>query len=279
LQPRIDHYDVDMERRIHGVLINSVLIHYVEHGRGVPLVALHGAGVDHREIEAAIEAVMPGTGYRRIYPDLPGMGHSATGGLDSNDAVVALLADFIDSLKAGPVLLLGHSYGAYLARGLAAQRPDIVRALALLCPVGERSLNVPGHVVFCQDADAYEELEPEQRSGFDEYFVVRTRATARRYRSRVVPGTMLVDASGLGRIFAGWPVDVGSSTFPGQTLIIAGRRDSVVGYTGAMDLIERYPHATLAVVDGAGHALMHEQPELLAALLADWLRRVRPVDT
>ena len=273
LLSRIDHYDVDMERRI-----DDVLIHYVEHGCGVPLIALHGTGVDHREIEAAIEAVFPRLGYRRIYPDLPGMGRSTVGSLGRNDDVVALVADFIDRLEAGPVMLLGHSYGAYLARGVAAQRPDIVRALALLCPVAERSHNVPGHQVICQDANAYDELEPEQRHGFDEYFVVRTPSTARRYRSHVVPGTTLVDATGLGRIFAEWTVDVGSSTFSAQTLIVAGRHDSIVGYTDAMDLLERYPHATLAVVDGAGHAFMHERPELLTALLGDWLDRARPED-
>jgi pimeloyl-ACP methyl ester carboxylesterase len=268
---RIDQYDDAMERRI-----NDVLIHYAEHGSGVPLIALHGAGVDHREIEAAIEAVVPGPGYRRIYPDLPGMGRSTTGGLACNDDVVALIANFIDRLEAGPVMLLGHSYGAYRARGVAAQRPDIVRALALLSPVAERSQNVPDHQVVCQEANAYDGLEPEQRQGFDEYFVVRTPATARRYRSHIVPGTRLVDATGLGRIFAGWTVDVGSGTFPAPTLIAAGRRDSVVGYTDAMGLLERYPHATLAVVDGAGHALMHERPGLLAALLSDWFERARP---
>jgi pimeloyl-ACP methyl ester carboxylesterase len=61
------------------------------------------------------------------------------------------------------------------------------------------------------------------------------------------------------------------------TLIVAGRRDSVVGYTDATALLERYPHATLAVIDGAGHALLHERPELLAPLLGDWLGRARPV--
>ena len=73
--------------------INDVLVHYVEHGVGVPLVALHGAGVDHREIEAAIEAIVPDTRYRRIYPDLPGMGLSTAGGLNCNDDVVTLLGD------------------------------------------------------------------------------------------------------------------------------------------------------------------------------------------
>jgi pimeloyl-ACP methyl ester carboxylesterase len=253
--------------------INGVAINFVQHGTGVPLVALHGTGVDHREIEAAVEAIVPGTGYRRIYPDLPGMGRSKADALTCNDDVVKLLGDLIDHLAEGPALLLGHSYGAYLARGVAAQRPEVVLGLALVCPAAERSRNTPDHEVVRQDADAYDELEPAQRAGFDEYFVVRTAATARRYRDHVVPGTTLVDEAALGRIFSAWRVDTGSQTFEAPTLIVAGRRDSFVGYTDATDLLERYPHATLAVIEDAGHALMHERPDLLAALFVDWLDR------
>jgi pimeloyl-ACP methyl ester carboxylesterase len=255
--------------------INQVRLHYVEHGSGVPLLALHGAGVDHREIEAAMEAIVPGTGYRRIYPDMPGMGRSTTDGLTCNNDVVRLLADFIARCVERPVLLVGHSYGAYLARGIAARRPDMVLGLVLLCPVGERSHHLPERTVVREDAGAYDELEPAQRERFDEYFVVRTRSTVRRYRERVVPGTILVDKAALERIFAGWKVDAGPNTFGSPTLIVAGRRDSVAGYTDAIDLVERYPHATLAVIEDAGHALMHERPELLATLLVDWLDRVR----
>jgi pimeloyl-ACP methyl ester carboxylesterase len=253
--------------------INRVEIHYAEHGTGVPLVALHGSGVDHREIEAAVEAVVPDTGYRRIYPDLPGMGCSTTDGLTCNDDVVKLLGDFIDHVADGRGLLVGHSYGAYLARGVAAQRPDAVLGLALLCPIGEQTRDLPSHEEVRQDADAYDELDPEQRAGFDEYFVVRTAATARRYRDHVVPGTTLVDEDALGRIFAGWRVDVGSAPFASPTLIVAGRRDSTAGYAGAIELLDRYPHAALAVIEDAGHALIHERPDLLAALLGDWLDR------
>ena len=58
------------------------------------------------------------------------------------------------------------------------------------------------------------------------------------------------------------------------TVIVAGRLDSTVGYAAATDLLDHYPHASLAVVDDAGHALPHEQPELLRALLTEWLARV-----
>lgn len=253
--------------------INGVELQYVEHGTGVPLIALHGSGVDHREIEAAIEAVVPNTGFRRIYPDLPGMGRSKADGLTCNDDVVTLLGGFVDHVAAGRALLLGHSYGAYLARGIAARRPDAVLGLALLCPIGEQTRDVPGHEVVRQDADAYDELEHDLRAGFDEYFVVRTAATARRYREHVVPGTRLVDEVALERIFSGWPVHLGSAAFRAPTLIAAGRRDSTAGYAGAIDLLASYPHAALVIVETAGHALMHERPDLLAALLGDWLDR------
>jgi pimeloyl-ACP methyl ester carboxylesterase len=252
-----------------------MLLHFVEHGDGVPLLALHGGGVDHREIEAAMEAIVPRNGYRRIYPDLPGMGLSQTTGLMSNQDVVSRLGDFIDELGAGPVLLLGHSYGAYLARGLAAARPDAVAGLALVCPLAEQARNVPAHSVVTEDPSAYDELESSQRAEFDEYFVIRTPETARRYRDHVLPGTTVGDQAGLERIFGDWTVDVGGDAFEAPTLIVAGRRDSTVGYSDAIDLLQSYPHAALAVIEDAGHALMHERPELLGALVDDWLSRAR----
>ena len=36
----------------------QVVVHYVEHGTGRPVLVLHGAGVDHREAEACFEPVI-----------------------------------------------------------------------------------------------------------------------------------------------------------------------------------------------------------------------------
>ena len=59
--------------------------------------------------------------------------------------------------------------------------------------------------------------------------------------------------------------------YAGPTLLVADRLDSTVGYAATADLLEHYPHASLAVIDDAGHALPHEQPELLRALLDERL--------
>jgi len=96
---------------------------------------------------------------------------------------------------------------------------------------------------------------------------------------QVVPGTALGNEAALECIFAGWSVEVGSGSFTAPTLIVAGRRDSIVGYVDAAEPLGHYPHATLAVIEDAGHALRHERPELLAALVGDWLDRSRPDNT
>lgn len=254
--------------------IGQTVIHYVEYGTGIPVIALHGAGVDHREIEAAVEAFFPKDGYRRIYPDLPAMGQSEAVHLNSNNDVVHVLCDFIQRVADGSALLLGHSYGAYLARGVAARRPDIIDGLALICPLAQHATEVPEPTVIWQDDDDNGELDPEDRSGFQEYFVVRTRATARRYRDHVLPGIREVDDAALGRIFANWPIDMGEGSFNKPSLIVAGRQDSTVGYIDALQLGQHYPKASIALIDGAGHALMHECPDLIAAHIQHWFQRI-----
>jgi pimeloyl-ACP methyl ester carboxylesterase len=61
--------------------------------------------------------------------------------------------------------------------------------------------------------------------------------------------------------------------------VVTGRQDTAVGYAAAWDLLEQYPRATFAVLDRAGHALPHEQPGLLRALVTEWLDRVRESST
>ena len=216
-----------MERQV-----GDVAVHYVERGEGMPLLVLHGAGVDHREAEGCFEPALGAHGgLRRIYPDLPGMGRTPAP---------------------------------------AARRAGRVAGLALVCPLLAGVRDVPEHhpVVLANDL-GHEE--------FRSYFVVQTPAMLERYERFVAPAVPLVDAAAMERIGERWELTVAEGpAYGGPVLVVAGRQDSTVGYVAATDLLNHYPRATLAVLDGAGHALPHEQPELLTGLLQEWLARTGP---
>jgi len=261
-------------------------VHYTQHGSGTPVLALHGVGVDHREIMGGLEPVFADRpGYRRIYPDLPGMGRTpAPDTLTSNNDVLGVLLGLVDAVIGEQAfLVVGHSYGGYLARAIANRRPLQVAGLALVCSVmGERGREDerPEHVVLhaAGDLDPDGALEPEMAAEFRDYLVVHTPATLRRFQETVVPGVELADKAALTRIFQRWQLQTAPEQGPAYanpTLILAGRQDATVGYAGAWRLLEHYPRATFAVLDRAGHGLPHEQVGLATALLAEWLDRVR----
>lgn len=67
-------------------------------------------------------------------PDLIGHGHSSWAAPWTIDANVAALVEFIERAAAGPVPVVGHSFGGAVALHLAAARPDLVESLVLLDP-------------------------------------------------------------------------------------------------------------------------------------------------
>jgi lipase len=67
-------------------------------------------------------------------PDLLGHGRSSWDAPWSIDANVDALAALLETDAAGPVLVVGHSFGAVIALNLAAARPDLVAELVLLDP-------------------------------------------------------------------------------------------------------------------------------------------------
>src|SRR6266545_1088911 len=187
------------------VRVGQVMVHYVEHGTGRPVLVLHGASVDHREAEACFELVLDGVaGLRRIYPDLPGMGRTtAPETLRSADDVLDTLLGFAEEVTGGTAhLLIGHSAGAYYAQAMAARRPAQVAGLALVCPLLPGLRDVPEHRVVAGSGEIGD-------NDFRSYFVIQTPKMLERYERYVAPAAALVD---------------------------------------------HYPHASLAVVDDAGHA-------------------------
>jgi len=114
---------------------------------GVLLV--HSGGFTSRQwrkLAAALEST-----HQVLAPDLIGYGASGTwppGVPFHFRQDVALLASLLDDGH-GPVHVVGHSYGGFLALQLALARPDAVRSLALYEPVAFGILDEP------RDEDAH----------------------------------------------------------------------------------------------------------------------------
>ena len=87
----------------------------------------------------------------------------------------------------------------------------------------------------------------------------------------MVPALARFDGAAVERVMELWelPTDPDGAPFDGETLILTGRHDSAVGFRDQFGLIDSYPGATYIVASGAGHALPHERPDLVAAVLAD----------
>jgi 3-oxoadipate enol-lactonase len=106
-------------------------IHYLERGRGEPLLLIHGLGSSGADWEMQVAALE--TRFRVIVPDLPGSGHSPppTAGCSIAEFAASLWA-LLDHLGEARVNIAGFSLGGAVGLEMALQRPHGVRRLALI---------------------------------------------------------------------------------------------------------------------------------------------------
>lgn len=245
----------------------GVRLFYRSLGEGPAVLALHGAYSAHEEILGFLDSMLPF--HRRLYPDLPGMGNSTAEGVDSADAVVTVLEEFIDQVVGPePLVIIGHSFGAHIARGIAARRPTQVRGLVLICPLIPNNAQPEKHVVLGDEGVAAS-LPPDQAEEFSGYFVVQTEETVDRFRTAVAPVLGRFDGEAVNLQMKSWALDPDPETsgYDQSVLVLTGRHDSTVGYRQHTALLDRYPRATSIVLAEAGHALPHEHPEVLEVAL------------
>lgn len=266
--------------------IASVELHSVEFGAGVPVLAVHGWTPDHGLMLGCLEPVFAGRpGYRRLYPDLPAMGKTpAPEQIASSDDMLDALDGYVEAaVGSEPFLVVGESYGGYLARALVRRRRDQVLGLCLICSVSvqhelfDHERIVADRQVLRSEPGVLDGVDQRLADGFSNMAVVRTPVTLQRYRDEIQPGLDLADHGAMARIMRRWRLTddpESGPSFDRPSLIMAGRQDNVVGYAGQFALLEHYPRATFAVLDVAGHNLQIEQPDLFDALIGEWLTRV-----
>ena len=175
-------------------------VHYVEHGEGSPVLALHGAGVDHREVMACLDPVLDAlTGYRRIYPDLPGWGapplqrrsevrttSSTSCWRSSTESSATSRCWSPDTRPAGTTRRRSPT-------------EDRSRWWGWRCCARcwQASTTCPTHEVVVSSGDIGD-------AEFRDYFTVQTAETLDRYERYVQPAARLADQSALARIGERW---------------------------------------------------------------------------
>lgn len=268
---------------------DKATIDYEERGEGRPILFLHGWTMDRRVEADAYERIFATRpGWRRIYPDLPGMGRSvAKDGLRTQDDMVEVLLAFIDRvLPPGRFLLAGTSAGGYLARAIAVRRRPRIAGLLLRVPavfpdVTKRTL--PSFQPLVRDDALMASLDEDERTVLGDVLVQKRdyiETLGQRLRGLVQPAidatapVILDIRADPERYAVSFDLAETEKGFAEPTLIVAARQDLVVGYRDAWTILERYPRATFAVIDRADHGWPFESHDLLGALVDDWLMRV-----
>jgi pimeloyl-ACP methyl ester carboxylesterase len=126
------------------ILIGGTALSYVEQGTGVPVVFVHGWFTDHRIWEAQRQAVARRYRFVAVTQRYFGTERWPDGGEHFSVAThIADLAAFIRELGAGPVYLVGTSYGATISLATAVAHPELVRGLFLNEPQAPSLLTDP----------------------------------------------------------------------------------------------------------------------------------------
>lgn len=263
--------------------VRDIKIYYEEFGSGRPLLALHGWPLDHRHIANDLEPLFANRmGWRRLYPDLPGMGNTrAADWIINQDQMLDLVIEFLDTVAPGErYVVAGTSYGAYLARGLVHHRIDQIDGLLLDVPAVETDaakMRLPQPLVVHQDEAFLAALSPDEQE-MRGFIVAQSMDLLTEFRRVFSPAGAIADHSFLERLdkqYAfSFDVDALPTSCPAPALFLTGRHDNWCGYREAYRLLDNYPRASFAVLDRAGHALAVEQKTLFRALVNEWLDRV-----
>jgi pimeloyl-ACP methyl ester carboxylesterase len=98
-------------------------------GDGLPILFIHGFPLDRTTWRQVVATL---TGWRRIAPDLRGLGLSDVPDRYSMAEYADDLAALLEGLKAPPAVVCGLSMGGYVAFEMARRHRDKVRALILV---------------------------------------------------------------------------------------------------------------------------------------------------
>ena len=172
----------------------------------------------------------------------------------------------------GPAIVVGNAFGNRVARYLATSRPELVTAVALVCAGGEVPPDPDAAAALAEFLDESlseaERLDAARRALFAPGHEVDP--------AFIDPGRSIAAARAQGKATRAEPADgwIGGGSAP--MLVVQGAADRIAPPENGHRLRARWPDRVEVVdVPDAGHAVLNEQPDAVAAAITDFVNRHR----
>ncbi|MFZ0745144.1 MAG: alpha/beta fold hydrolase [Terracidiphilus sp.] len=261
---------------------------YRESGTGQPVVFLHPTPLDHEYWRPLIEDL---AGVRAIIPDLRGHGASelgtelpAGGFTRVPDAPVLRMGQLaqdvlalMDHLELPEAMFAGCSIGGYVLMELWRRAPARMRGLAIVCskPQPDAETNLVKRAatiaqVRAKGVDAFFDGNAQTLIGATARVRRQEIVAELRARMTLTPAAVVAVQAGL----ASRPDSVPTiGTIHAPVLAIAGGEDPTTS-PAEMEAYQAAPGGCeFHLLPDAGHFAAYEQPQKVAALLAEWMRQ------
>lgn len=220
---------------------------------------------------------------RLIAPDLPGHGRSADwdGQGDYHSDVTRQVLALLAQLDAGPMPVIGHSFGATIALRVALERPEAVNALVLIEPVLFCAARSAGGPAFAAHLAAHAAYDAGQRAGdlpgaaaafqaiWGSGFATLPQAQ-QDYISARIPLVAAANAA-LNEDSAGMLAFGRLESLGVPVLLVQGAASPPIIDAVHTELARRLPQVRRARVQGAGHMLPVTHAAECAALITEFL--------
>jgi pimeloyl-ACP methyl ester carboxylesterase len=249
-------------------LVNGIRMYYEIHGKGEPLVLIHGGG---STIESNWSVMLPllSRHFKVIAVEMQAHGHTSdrdapeTFQQDADDVVALLKA--INIPKAS---IMGFSNGGSTAMQVGIRHPEVVNKLVVASAVYKREGLMPGFFDFMETASLDNMPKPLQ-----EAFLKINPDTARLQNMHDKDRDRM-------RAFKDWPDD-DLRSIKAPTLLINADRDVVLN-SHALKMRELIPKAELLIVPGTHGSFLGEvcaaekgskMPEQVASIVIEFLSK------
>jgi pimeloyl-ACP methyl ester carboxylesterase len=253
----------------------DVRIEVLAQGSGPVLVILPSRGRGAGDYDA-VAAMLASDGFRVLRPQPRGIGKSIgpLSGLTLHD-YAADVAGVIEHERSGPVVVVGHAFGNYVARVLATDRPDLVRGVVLAAasagkvPPGVQETPIAPAVSEAIDKSGDLSLPDEQRLKYVQLAFFAPGHDPRVWLDGWYPDAMKSQAAATTKT----PVDTWFAAGKARILDLQAENDTVAPrrFAGVLKA-ELGDRVTVVVIPNAGHALAPEQPQAMAKAVAAFAR-------